>query len=340
MSFDADLTNWWKECLQAVKHNPIAITKSYKFADAVFKVNFLQEKHDFFTQAVAHNEVKVTATTADFVIWVVDGSITKINPDFLQKYIHEINSSHYLQTEDATLFFHKFFHDNKLVLQLISLIDKTALIWYSEQSAIPEWERSFPFRQILHHYFSNSDYTMVHGAGVGVGNKGVLITAKGGSGKSTAALACLSNGWQYLADDFVLVNYRTLVMYSLYNVAKLEPHQLPLFPQLSSLITPNQDKTQKMQLFLYPNYQQYLPAFLYLQAIIIPKYNAQADTSSLSTGSSADALLKMAPSTIFLLKSDPASFSKLAKLSKSVPIYCLETSSNLATIPTVLKDLV
>lgn len=45
----------------------------------------------------------------------------------------------------------------------------------------------------------------LHAAGLAHGGRGALLTAGSGSGKSTAALSLVRNGWTYLSDDTVLL---------------------------------------------------------------------------------------------------------------------------------------
>ena len=47
---------------------------------------------------------------------------------------------------------------------------------------------------------------VVHAASVGTKDGAVLIVGKGGSGKSTSALACLNAGMYYLGDDYTLIS--------------------------------------------------------------------------------------------------------------------------------------
>lgn len=45
----------------------------------------------------------------------------------------------------------------------------------------------------------------LHAAGLVRGGRGLLVTGRSGSGKSTAALSLVRNGWAYLSDDTVLL---------------------------------------------------------------------------------------------------------------------------------------
>jgi hypothetical protein len=49
------------------------------------------------------------------------------------------------------------------------------------------------------------DWFPLHAAGLAHGGRGVLLTARSGSGKSTAALSLVRNGWGYVSDDTVLL---------------------------------------------------------------------------------------------------------------------------------------
>lgn len=49
-------------------------------------------------------------------------------------------------------------------------------------------------------------FLLLHGAAVGAGGAGALIAAPSGKGKSTLALACLLEGMEFVAEDYVLVD--------------------------------------------------------------------------------------------------------------------------------------
>ncbi len=57
---------------------------------------------------------------------------------------------------------------------------------------------------------SRSDYLQVHAAAMAYNGKAVIITGPSGAGKSTLAAALLSRGWEYLCDEFALINPTTL----------------------------------------------------------------------------------------------------------------------------------
>ena len=65
---------------------------------------------------------------------------------------------------------------------------------------------------------------MLHAAAVGVKGKGVLITGKGGSGKSTLSISCLLEGMDFVADDYTLISGQgQLFAFPLYTSVLLNP---------------------------------------------------------------------------------------------------------------------
>lgn len=51
-------------------------------------------------------------------------------------------------------------------------------------------------------------YLLLHSACVGMEGKGVMISARGGGGKSTLAVSCLLDGFDFVSDDYILVNQK------------------------------------------------------------------------------------------------------------------------------------
>ena len=85
--------------------------------------------------------------------------------------------------------------------------------------------------------------SLAHAASVGIDNKGVLICAKGGSGKSTLAVSCLINGFQYVSDDYLILNKEKNILYS-YPIYSM----ITLSPQIYNKLTNLKSK------FMYNNY--------------------------------------------------------------------------------------
>jgi GT2 family glycosyltransferase len=225
------------------------------------------------------------------------------------------------------------------VFTLLDRVNNRALIWADDLTALPEWERSFPFRTLLHHWLEPTLWVLVHAGGVGQASGGMLLTGKGGSGKSTATLACLDGGLGCAGDDFVLINTQTGIVYCLYNVAKLEADNLSRFPHWEPLVANRASMPQqKGQLFVHQHQPQQVLNQFPLRAIGLPKFSGQSD-SSYRPASPADALLALAPSTMALLGARPETFQKLSRLVEQYPLYWLETGTDLTQIPATVRTI-
>jgi hypothetical protein len=82
---------------------------------------------------------------------------------------------------------------------------QTALYWVRQAENLPFWEIASPFRILFHWWAQSWGGQVAHAAAVGVESRGVLVVGKSGSGKSTAALACLRHGLEFAGDDYVLL---------------------------------------------------------------------------------------------------------------------------------------
>ncbi|SMC78639.1 hypothetical protein [Papillibacter cinnamivorans] len=77
------------------------------------------------------------------------------------------------------------------------------------------------------------DLILLHGAAVGEAGEGVLICARGGSGKSTLSIACLLAGLDFVSDDYVLVSGSgPLRAFPLYSMICLNPDMYGKLPEL------------------------------------------------------------------------------------------------------------
>ena len=63
-----------------------------------------------------------------------------------------------------------------------------------------------PMPEMFGLWAMNNSMLMLHSACVGADGTGVLIAARGGGGKSTLAVSCLTGGFDFVGDDYILVN--------------------------------------------------------------------------------------------------------------------------------------
>lgn len=289
----------------------------------------------FFTDAIYHC-LADDGAGEELTIYVVDDSVaSSVLPDpFWKEGDFDIYGRMRDPGEDH---FVEYISDNQ-VLVLLSRKARLCVVWVRNVSDLPEWERSFPFRTVLYQWFKDSRFLFVHAGAVGNECGGVLLTGKGGMGKSTTTLSCLDSTLKYAGDDFVMIDTETLDVHSLYNVAKLEASNLHRFPNLAMHVSnPESMPKDKGQLFLHFFRPETLIHTFKIRAIFLPKFTGGEHTA-LRQATKGDALLALAPSTIGLLKADSQMMSIIASLVQKLPCYWIETGTALDEIPQAISN--
>jgi hypothetical protein len=205
---------------------------------------------------------------------------------------------------------------------------------------IPYWERSFPMRQILNWWCRDTEFQPLHAAAVGSEGSGALIGARGGSGKSSTAISCLLSGMQFAGDDFILADCKKPRAYSLYSIAKLEPHTLERFPTLRPPEgTPMIDQN-KYQISLSRIIPENLKRVIELKLILVPHITHGPETY-LSPIEKSEASSALMLSTFYLLKGDTRSaFQKIKQLVDALPVCQLNLGLDFERIPSVIKHAI
>jgi len=204
------------------------------------------------------------------------------------------------------------------VLMLHDAAAGRAVAWVDDATRCPYWEYAAPLRGLWHWWCGERGMQLVHGAAVGGDEAAVLLTGKGGSGKSTTALAALAVGMSYLGDDYVVVEPGSPPkLHSLYRSAKVDERALLRLPQLRSLVDVPQDSGREKAVLFAPGPS---PASRSLCAIVVPRVIGSA--TCLAPLSAAAAFLALAPTTVFQLPgADRGSTAILRDLVSAVPCY-------------------
>ncbi len=235
------------------------------------------------------------------------------------------------------------FHIGPNILSMLDRQQNLACYWIADAENIPYWEKGSPLQTILNWWMTDHHRQYVHAGAVGTPSGGVLLAGKGGSGKSSTALACIDSSLVYASDDYCLVSTDPEpYVYSLYNTAKLKGEaDLERFPHLAPLVN-NRDRmeTEKAMLFLHQHHPSKIVSGFPIKMVLIPRITGQRGTSVRPTTAGA-ALRALAPSTIFQLAgSGQIAFQTMSSLVKQVPCYSLELGTEVAQIPKVILHLV
>lgn len=237
----------------------------------------------------------------------------------------------------------RFFVLEQKETRALSLLDMKmaqAFYWTRNAAQLPWQEGSFPMRHLFANFFQRQGKYFVHAAAVGDENGAVLIVGKGGSGKSTATLACATNGLFYLGDDYTLIGVEPEPrVWSLYSSAKVNADSLNWFPQLKPFVRHDGGAQGKSLLQLHGAPELRLAASRPIRAVLWPRITGRIETK-LTPASSATLLLALAPSSILQTPGHgDAVLRALTRLVQAVPTYILEAGTNPAQIAGAVKKI-
>ena len=333
----AEVIPFYEGLLRAVSSKETdSVTRKYTIAGKSCIIHFIGIRQlPFFTLSLAHLET--TASSNDFfTLYVVDASVAKIQlppicwqPEDVCDYDGSIRSMPdglfaACITEYQTI---QFIHHQA----------KTAFVWMNNAAILQEWESSFPFRSLFYQVFKQKGFLFIHAGAVGTAQGGVLLTGKGGAGKSTTCLsAFLYSNLQYAGDDFICLDPEKMKAYSLYNIAKLTKENISRFPLLAA----NTDgvDADKLQYFVHKHLPQKMIKQMKVKAIFIPNYSPSHTIVSLSIADKQDVMKALAPSSVLLLRAGEKEIKKLALLIGDLPCYWINTNENLIEIASVIEN--
>ena len=233
------------------------------------------------------------------------------------------------------------FHWVEFSLNMLDLETGAGLFWVEDSRSLPFWVHASPLRTLLHWWTLEKGYQLLHAAAVGTENGAVLLTGKGGIGKSTAALSCLKSGLSYLGDDYVVTQIRPEpCVRSLYNTAKLDADQVTNFPEVLRLISNAEKmKDDKAVIFLHPEFDAQLIKTMPLKAIIVPHISVRSE-SAFEEISSENVFRAASFTTMTQLPgAGVRTYEFLNRLSSCLPCFKLECGRDLANIPVAISRL-
>jgi hypothetical protein len=218
---------------------------------------------------------------------------------------------------------------------------KQAIFWIRDAHSVPYYETGAPLLPALHWWLEPGGCQLVHAGAVGAPEGGILLVGKGGSGKSTTALACLMDGFSFAADDYcVLTATQPVQIYSLYCSAKLAEDSRRRLPALAEAIyNPGTASREKALYLINRIFPERVSTEFPLRAILLPRV-AGTDATSLTPVSSARAFRALAPSTIFQLAgAGVTALQTLAGIIRGVPCFEIAVGADLPGIPAAIRML-
>lgn len=237
--------------------------------------------------------------------------------------------------------FRAAFHWIECSVNTIDLERREATYWVQNPAQLPYWTKASPLRTLFHWTMEKAGAQLLHAAAVGDENGAVLITGKGGVGKSTTALTCLNNGLSYVADDYLIVGLDPEPMvYSLYGTAKLNADQVQRFPALAAHVTnlPAPDG-EKAVIGLVPAFQSQIRQAMKLRAVLTPKIVSRHETGFVPVG--AEWLRRAAAFTTLsqLPYAGEKTHAFINRMIETVPRFEIELGSDLDGVARAIRTL-
>lgn len=236
---------------------------------------------------------------------------------------------------------HMLYNPASTVYSLIDTKSRTAYYYVPDAGMIPYYESSAPMRMILHWWFEENEMQMLHAAAVGYREKGILLVGKGGSGKSTTAVAALLNGLDYVGDDYIVVAADPARAFSIYNSVKVNDDMLVKMPELGEYVSnPERPESEKWLVFLKSGFGRGIVKELAVKAVVMPVVSGR-DEAHIYGISSIKAFAELASSTLFQMPgSGEVALKGLKRVMKDLPVFALELSDDFAGNTSVLKECI
>lgn len=158
-----------------------------------------------------------------------------------------------------------------------------------------------PLLRFLLPLMMRQEIVLCHAALLGGGERGLLVTGKGGSGKSTISAAALVGGAAFCSDDFVALERvgDALVGHCLYASIMLNGGHIDRFPALSrQAVRFRTDIFAKHMVPIAAAFPAQLRASLTIEAVAVPAIVATPE-SLLVSGNRSDMLRAVAPTSVF-----------------------------------------
>jgi hypothetical protein len=160
----------------------------------------------------------VTGRVPDFSIAVACGPDAALEP-----LIPRARAESFSLTEDGC--YALWLPDPGEALHIHDLASRRGFSWLPTSQAIESF-RSRPVLPPIHAQVAAGPWAPVHAGAVGRHGKVLLLAGPGGSGKSTATVACAAAGWTYAGDDYVLVSPENRLVEPIYASARLRPEAI------------------------------------------------------------------------------------------------------------------
>lgn len=188
------------------------------------------------------------------------------------------------------------------------------------------------FVQIFNKIIKTPDSHLVHGAVVGIDNKGVLLCARGQRGKSTLAVLSMMQGFDYVSDDYLVLEKEAdaLYTYPIYSIITLSPRMYnELYDDMKGKFVSNNARRDKYVIDIKAYHESFRDKYP-VKICMFPQIVTDEKPSILPCKKGA-AITQLVHSTINQMddKHDIKSIQKLISFTKDFDFYQINLCSDI-----------
>ncbi len=231
-----------------------------------------------------------------------------------------------------------YFHFFETIGALSAIDTERNIAYYAirDLDALPWWVGGSPLQTILHVWLREKGMQLTHCGSIANKKSGILLTGKGGSGKSTTLLSCLEEGFDTLGEDYVLLGQGHA--YTVYQTAKWTPQTRKLFPAYESYIAnPNEADREKALIYYRDIFPSQIASSSPVHAIVSL---CIGPSPRLEKGDLRSSLQSLLLSTVMQLPHpDPRTTSLLRSFAEPLAHYRLTLGPDLKANVALLRSL-
>lgn len=232
----------------------------------------------------------------------------------------------------------------------VNLFDREAnTYFYGAQNLEPEEfiKQGHIFVQIFNKILRTKDLNLTHGAVVGIDDKGILLCARGQRGKSTLAVLSMMEGFEYVSDDYLVLEKdgESLYTHPIYSIITLSPRMYnELYEKLEGTrFVSNNARKDKYVINIakfHPQFRRKYP----VEVCVFPEIVADSKPSIClcDLQEKGRAITQLIQSTVSQVQdiNDHATILKLIDMVKDFEFYKINLCSDIAKNTQCLRDFI
>ncbi|MCE3255752.1 MAG: hypothetical protein K0R25_1246 [Rickettsiaceae bacterium] len=189
------------------------------------------------------------------------------------------------------------------------------------------------FVQIFNKIIKTPNSNLVHGAVVGLNNKGILFCARGQRGKSTLAVLSMMQGFDYVSDDYLVLEKEgdELYSYPIYSIITLSPRMYnELYGDLKGKFVSNNARRDKYVIDIKAYHDTFREKYP-VKICIFPQIVSD-EKPSIILCKKGQAITQLVHSTISQMedKHDIKTIQKLVSFIRNFEFYQINLCSNIS----------